>query len=94
MILDFQKIPLILNSKRTQIYMNFARFISNNYSFLYCIFQIKQIPRSLTISPNGRIFTIFASNYQIYIFNLQSGKIIEKLDESLQKYVEMGKETK
>lgn len=39
MILDFQKIPLILNSKRTQIYMNFARFIQTIIPFYIVFFR-------------------------------------------------------
>jgi len=48
----------------------------------------------MSISPNGRIFAIFASNCFIYIFNLSSGKIILKLDETIEKYIQMGNETK
>ncbi|CAK5103306.1 unnamed protein product [Meloidogyne enterolobii] len=61
---------------------------------LYEFCKIKQIPRSMSISPNGRIFAIFASNCFIYIFNLLSGKIILKLDETIEKYIQMGNETK
>ncbi|KAF7634070.1 hypothetical protein Mgra_00006488 [Meloidogyne graminicola] len=61
---------------------------------LYEFCKIKKIPRSMSISPNGQLFAIFASNSFIYIFNLFNGKIIQKLDETIEKYIQMGNETK
>ncbi|KAL3124066.1 hypothetical protein niasHT_004655 [Heterodera trifolii] len=61
---------------------------------LYEFCKIKQLPKALAISPDGRTFAVWCSNSYIYIFDLRSGKIIKKLDETLQRYIEMGKETK
>uniref|UniRef100_A0A914I6V2 peptidylprolyl isomerase n=1 Tax=Globodera rostochiensis TaxID=31243 RepID=A0A914I6V2_GLORO len=61
---------------------------------LYEFCKIKKLPKALTISPDGRTFAVWCSNAYIYIFNLANGRIIKKLDETLHRYIEMGKETK
>uniref|UniRef100_A0A915CQU2 peptidylprolyl isomerase n=1 Tax=Ditylenchus dipsaci TaxID=166011 RepID=A0A915CQU2_9BILA len=61
---------------------------------LYEFLKLKQLPACLKISPNGQTFAIIASDRRVYVFDLRSAKIVKKLDESLQRYIELGKETK
>lgn len=60
---------------------------------LYEFIKIKQIPKSLIISPNGKTFAIILSDRNIYVFDLLKSKILKKLDESLSCYNQKGKET-
>lgn len=61
---------------------------------LYEFLKMKQLPRCLEISPDGRTFSIIASDRWIYVFDLATAKIVKRLDESLQRYIELGKEMK
>lgn len=49
---------------------------------------------SLVISPNGQTFTIVSAERFVFIFDLSNARIIDKLDETLQHYIDIGKETK
>lgn len=52
---------------------------------LYDFRKTKNIPTSLTISPNGKYFTTFSlPDRKIRIFDFMSGKLLREYDESLQ----------
>lgn len=79
----------------------------NNYDFpknltweyktdtdLYVLLKESLKPICLKISPNGKTFALVAHDKTIFIFNLKTAKIIKRLDETYQHYVNEGKETK
>ncbi|KAK8808396.1 hypothetical protein WA158_008297 [Blastocystis sp. Blastoise] len=50
---------------------------------LYDIARQKSSPVSITISPDGELFAVMASDSQIRIFNFKSGKLVHQYDESI-----------
>lgn len=57
---------------------------------LYDFRKTKNVPCSLTISPNGKYFTTFSlPDRKIRVFRFQTGKLIKEYDESLQKLIEL-----
>ncbi|KAI1727510.1 cyclophilin type peptidyl-prolyl cis-trans isomerase/CLD domain-containing protein [Ditylenchus destructor] len=61
---------------------------------LFELLKLKQFATSLKISPNGSTFSIVTSDRTILIFDLKTAMILTRLNETLQRYVERGKETK
>lgn len=60
---------------------------------LYALLKAKVMPICLKISPDGKIFAIVTNDRCIYIFDLKTATILKRLDETFQKYVELGKLT-
>jgi peptidylprolyl isomerase domain and WD repeat-containing protein 1 len=61
---------------------------------LYELAKLKSAPYSLKIAPDGKSFATFCVDRFIRIFDIRSGKLINKIDETLQKYIDEGKENK
>lgn len=61
---------------------------------LYEFIKLKQPPRSIAISPTGTLFATVGADRIIRVFDVRSGKIVKRLDESLQRYLDEGKATK
>lgn len=50
---------------------------------LYAIAKAKVVPLSLAVSPQGDKFVVFTSDCTVWVFDVLSGKLKRKYDESL-----------
>lgn len=61
---------------------------------LYEFPKTKSVPKSLDLSPDGSLFAIMGSDMNIRIFKFATGKLIRKLDESVETYKAAQKDEK
>ena len=61
---------------------------------LYEYAKMQAPPHCLKISPDGKSFATFGADRVIRIFDIQSGKIVKTIDETLQNYIDQAKENK
>lgn len=61
---------------------------------LYEFAKLKSYPHCLKISPDGKLFATYGTDRFIRIFNIKSGKLIKTIDETMQHYIDEGKENK
>ena len=53
---------------------------------LYSLAKAREIPISLTISPNHEYFCIYTNNRNFQIFEFKTGKLLNTINESLDQY--------
>lgn len=61
---------------------------------LYEFAKMQSYPHCLKIAPDGKTFATYGADRFIRIFDMVTGKIVKTINESLQNYVDQGKENK
>uniref|UniRef100_A0A914CWE9 peptidylprolyl isomerase n=1 Tax=Acrobeloides nanus TaxID=290746 RepID=A0A914CWE9_9BILA len=61
---------------------------------LYEFVKLKQPPKSIKMNPKGQNFATFSADRWIRIFDVKTGKITHRINETLQNYIDLGKENK
>lgn len=76
-LFDFAKVGVELTT---------SQMLCLNWSYS---FQSKCIPKSIDISPDGKLWASMGSDMHVRVFKFESGKIYKKLDESVENYKAM-----